>query len=89
MILFYRIMNQLYLTIIIIIIIITCIIYLYHNNLIERYETYSYGPFDYLTTGADPLTFYRYPVYRNPYMYPYKFYSSSPYPHMTYQDINI
>jgi hypothetical protein len=24
-----------------------------------------------MTTGADPLTFYKYPVYKNPYMYPY------------------
>ena len=55
----------------------------------ENFQTYSYGPFNYATTGADPLTFYKYPVYRNPYMYPYKYYSSYPYPYMTYNQVNI
>jgi len=76
---------------IIIIIIILVIYYLYKYSLknIEGYETYSYGPFNYMDTGADPLTFYKYPIYRNPYMYPYKFYSSYPYPYMTYYKTNI
>ena len=55
----------------------------------ESYESYSYGPFNYMDTGADPLTFYKYPIYKNPYMYPYKFYSSYPYPYMQYNDANI
>jgi hypothetical protein len=76
-------------TIFILIIIILAIYYLYYRNIIEGYETYSYDPFNYMTTGADPLTFYRYPIYRNPYMYPYKFYSSYPYPYMTYYETNI
>ena len=42
-----------------------------------------------MDTGADPLTFYKYPIYRNPYMYPYKFYSSYPYPYMTNYETNI
>lgn len=74
---------------IIIILIILSGIYIYSNNIIENYETYSYDPFNYMTTGADPLTFYRYPIYRNPYMFPYKFYSSYPYPYMTYWPTNI
>ncbi len=56
---------------------------------IEQFETYSYGPFNYMDTGSDPLSFYKYPIYRNPYMYPYKFYSSYPYPYMTYYPTNI
>jgi hypothetical protein len=71
-----------------IILLLACV-YLYYNNDIENFETYSYGPYNYMTTGADPLTFYRYPIYREPYMYPHKFYSSYPYPYMTYGSVNI
>ena len=76
-------------------ILLLCVIFalaaylLYMNKTIENYETYSYGPYDYMTTGADPLTFYQYPIYRKPYMYPYKFESSYPYPYMTYWPTNI
>ena len=79
---------DLQLLLIIILIIITSL-YLFSKNTIEKYETYSYGPYNYMTTGADPLVFYKYPIYRKPYMFPYKFYSSYPYPYMTYGDINI
>jgi len=71
-----------------IIIILACV-YLHYNEQLEGFETYSYGPYNYMDTGADPLTFYRYPIYRQPFMYPYKFYSSYPYPYMTYGDVNI
>jgi hypothetical protein len=85
-------------TSVIIILIVLAIIYLYTMNIsmneqmnksIENFETYSYGPFNYMDSGSDPLTFYRYPIYRNPFMYPYKFYSSYPYPYMTYYPTNI
>jgi len=77
-------------TSVIIILIILAIIYLYTmNKSIENFETYSYGPFNYMDSGSDPLSFYRYPIYRNPFMYPYKFYSSYPYPYMTYYPTNI
>ena len=77
-------------TFVIVIIIILAIIYLYYMNYsIENFETYSYGPFNYMDSGSDPLTFYRYPIYRNPFMYPYKFYSTYPYPYMTYYPTNI
>jgi hypothetical protein len=82
-----------YITIILLIFIIISIFYLiykyypFYTN--EHFETYSYGPYNYMDTGADPLTFYRYPIYRQPYMYPYKFYSSYPYPYMTYWPTNI
>jgi hypothetical protein len=79
---------QIYL-VIILLIIIFIIIFLYLRNTKENFETYSYGPFNYATTGADPLTFYKYPVYRNPYMYPYKYYSSYPYPYLTYNGVNV
>lgn len=83
-------MKLIYLQIaIIIILIIIIIIYFYNVKLIESFTTYSYGPFNYMTTGTDPLTFYKYPVYRNPYMYPYKFYSSYPYPYLTHYPINV
>ena len=76
-------------TVLLVIIIIMAIIYLYSTNIKENFETYSYGPFNYMDSGSDPLTFYKYPIYRNPYMYPYKFYSSYPYPYMTYYPTNI
>ena len=82
-------MASYYLTILLTILILLFLFYLYSKKSIESFETYSYAPFNYMTTGADPLTFYKYPIYRNPYMYPYKFYSSYPYPYMTYQDTNI
>jgi len=75
--------------VLIIVILLACVFLYNNNNSIEKFETYSYGPYNYMDTGADPLTFYRYPVYREPYMYPYKFYSSYPYPYMTYGNINI
>jgi cbb3-type cytochrome oxidase subunit 3 len=76
-------------TILLIILIILTLIYLFSTNVKEHFETYSYGPFNYMDSGSDPLTFYKYPVYRNPYMYPYKFYSSYPYPYLTYGNVNI
>jgi hypothetical protein len=71
------------------IVILMACIYLYYNNDIEKFETYSYGPYNYMDTGADPLTFYRYPIYKEPYMFPNKYYSSYPYPYMTYNTTNI
>jgi len=74
---------------ILLIIIVTCIGYLSstrEDNLFEKFETYQYGPFDYVTTGSSPLSFYEYPVYRKPSDYPYKIFSSYPYPHLTYKD---
>lgn len=76
-------------TTLLIIIIILAIIYLFSRNTVENFETYSYGPFNFMDSGSDPLSFYKYPIYKNPYMYPYKFYSSYPYPYMTYNTTNI
>lgn len=55
----------------------------------EGFIPYTYGPFNYMTTGSDPLSFYMYPIYRKPYMYPYQFVTNYPYPHMTYGQVNI
>ena len=77
---------------ILIFLILLCFLYLYYYNYnkdIEYFTPYSYGPFNYMDTGADPLSFYKYPVYRKPYMYPYTFYSSFPYPYLTYGQINV
>lgn len=82
-------MDSILLTIIMIFLIILLFIYLCSKNVLESFETYSYGPYDYMDSGADPLTFYKYPIYRQPYMYPYKFYSSYPYPYMTNYETNI
>jgi len=82
-------MDSILLTIIMIFFIILLFIYLCSKNVLESFETYSYGPYNYMDSGADPLTFYKYPIYRQPYMYPYKFYSSYPYPYMTNYKTNI
>lgn len=82
-------MTSILITLILILLILFCFMYLIKKYNIEHFETYSYGPFNYMDSGADPLTFYKYPIYRNPYMYPYKFYSSYPYPYMTYYPTNI
>ena len=82
-------MDNYILFVILILLIICSLCYLNMYNDIENFQTYSYSPFDYLTTGSDPLTFYKYPIYRNPYRYPYKFYSSYPYPYLSYYPTNI
>jgi len=69
--------------------IIICCVYIVYNKTYEKFEVYSYGPYQYMDTGSDPLSFYKYPIYRNPYMYPYRFYSSYPYPYMKYYDTNV
>jgi hypothetical protein len=75
--------------IILILVIILSYYYLSSKNITENYETYSYGPYNYMDTGSTPLSFYKYPAYRKPYMYPYKFYSSYPYPYMKNYEMNI
>lgn len=74
---------------ILIILIVVCACYLSSNQTMENFETYYYDPFNYGTTGSDPLSFYKYPIYRKPYRYPYKYYSSFPYPYLTYYPTNV
>lgn len=74
---------------ILILLIISSACYLNMYSDIESFQSYSYAPFDYVTTGSDPLTFYHYPAYRTPYRYPFRFMSSYPYPYMSYYPNNI
>ena len=82
-------MKDIVLFIILIILIIVCACYLASNQNMENFETYFYDPFNYGSTGSDPLSFYKYPIYRKPYRYPYKYYSSFPYPYLTYYPTNV
>jgi len=50
----------------------------------EQWTNYMRLPFDYLSTGSNPLNVYRKDLYRKPYMYPQKFYQSYPLPTMQY-----
>jgi hypothetical protein len=72
----------------IIFLIILCLIYLQIQSK-EMFTPYTYGPFNYSTTGSDPLSFYMYPIYRQPYMYPYQYQTNYPYSRMTYYETNI
>jgi hypothetical protein len=80
--------NYLFLFFIIIILLFLYTMY-YKKNSKENFETYKYAPYNYVDTGSEPLTFYKYPIYKKPYMFPYKFYTSYPYSHMTHYESNI
>ena len=82
-------MKDLILFTILIILILVSSCYLASNQTMENFETYSYDPFNYATTGSDPLSFYKYPIYIKPYNYPYQYYSSFPYPYLTYFPTNV
>jgi hypothetical protein len=74
-----------FLIIIIIILMITC----GTNNvdLKEKWENYMRTPFNYISTGATPIDFYRKDLYRKPFDYPYKFFKSYPVPSMQYHTL--
>jgi uncharacterized protein YxeA len=55
-----------------------------NNEVKEEFTTYNIEPYNYKTTGANPLSFYNYPRYRKPYRYGFKFYSSYPVPYYRY-----
>ena len=57
------------------------------NKTIEKWANYRTPYYDYARTGNDPLMFYTKPVYRKPYRWPFTFYKSYPYPHMTYYEL--
>jgi len=46
----------------------------------EDCQDYMRLPFDFISTGSNPMNFYRKDLYRKPYEYPYKFYKSYPIP---------
>jgi len=68
--------------------IILCLAYLGYQKY-EHFTMYQTSPFDYIYEGTSPLSYYMYPLYRAPYMYPYKFVQSYPTPHFSYNEINI
>tara|TARA_B110000037_G_C17060376_1_gene481631 strand:+ start:179 stop:427 length:249 start_codon:yes stop_codon:yes gene_type:complete len=82
-------MKDLVLFTILIILILVCTSYLSSNEITENFETYFYDPFNYGSTGSDPLSFYKYPIYRKPYRYPFQFESSYPSPYLSYYPTNI
>lgn len=52
----------------------------YKSELFQDYKLFPYGE---VYSGNDPLYFYNYNRYRKPYRWPFKYYSSYPYPHMS------
>ncbi len=79
----------------ILIILIIIIIFGYYNKdfflnkLQENFETYKRNPYEYYESGATPLNFYEFPIYRKPYMYPQQFYKSYPLPHLSYYEDSL
>jgi hypothetical protein len=47
----------------------------------EGFQAYTQLPYGSVKTGADPIYVYRKDRYRKPYRYPFKFFSTYPYPH--------
>ena len=64
-----------------ILILIFVVIYLEINS--EYFQDYKLSPYGEVYSGNDPLYFYNYNRYRKPYRWPFKYYSSYPYPHMS------
>jgi hypothetical protein len=64
-----------------ILILIVVGIYLGRNS--EYFQDYQLSPYGEVYSGNDPLYFYNYNRYRKPYRWPFKYYSSYPYPHMS------
>ena len=49
----------------------------------ESFQNYKLNPFGYVYTGNDPLYFYNKDRYRKPYRWPFRFYQSYPYGHLS------
>ena len=56
-------------------------------DLKEKWQNYMRNPFNYLSTGATPIDFYRKDLYRKPFDYPFKFFKSYPVPCMQYHTL--
>ena len=52
----------------------------------ENWANYRTSYYDFARTGNDQLIFYNKPVYRKPYRWPFTFFKSYPYPHMSYYE---
>ena len=57
--------------------------YLLNKQLYEGFQSYAIKPYGYVKTGNDPLYFYNLDRYRQPYRWPFKFYQSYPYGHLS------
>jgi len=78
-------MTPLFWTLVIVIILIFIIFaYSICMSVKESWQNYDTLPFDYISTGSNPMNFYRNDLYRKPYNYPFKFYQSYPLPSMQY-----
>lgn len=63
--------------------IISVVVYKHCRPIIEEnFYVYTRQPYDEVDTGSDPLGFYRRDRYRKPYMWPRKFFTTYPFPHM-------
>ena len=71
-----------YLTGFIVLAIILSCIYGSYRVYNEEFQDYKLSPYGEVYSGNDPLYFYNYNRYRKPYRWPYRHYSSYPYPHM-------
>ena len=82
-------MNYFILLVILIIIIVILIITCGKNkvDLKEKWENYMRTPYNYISTGATPIDFYRKDLYRKPFDYPFKFFKSYPVPCMQYHTL--
>ncbi len=82
-------MNYFVLFIVLIITMVILIITIQNNkcDLKEKWENYMRTPFNYISTGATPIDFYRKDLYREPYDYPFKFFKSYPVPSMQYHSL--
>jgi hypothetical protein len=82
-------MNYFVLFIVLIITMVILIITIQNNkcDLKEKWENYMRTPFNYISTGATPIDFYRKDLYRKPFDYPYKFFKSYPVPSMQYHSL--
>jgi hypothetical protein len=82
-------MNYFTLLVILIIIIIILMMMCGTNkiDLKEKWQNYMRSPYNYLSTGATPMDFYRKDLYRKPFDYPYKFFKSYPVPSMQYHTL--
>ena len=56
-------------------------------DLKEKWENYMRTPYNYISTGATPIDFYRKDWYRKPYDYPFQFFQSYPVPSMQYHTL--
>lgn len=70
-------------TIILLLLIFVISIYIKDSEKFVPYETLPRTDFNYWRTGSQPLNFYKLPLYRKPYRFPFRFFKSYPIPHMS------